>query len=402
MAGRGTAVRKPRPTKADAQASPRDDGVAAPGDKGLAQTRILICDVEPFCAPPHRSIRDLIAQIDRTSEGLALLVDDERRLLATVTDGDIRRAILAGLDIAQPASALVKANVHRVHARPITAPLGHDAVLLLQLMSVNAVHHVPLLDDGGRVRELALLSRLLPADDLPLQAVIMAGGFGTRLRPLTEDTPKPMLPVGDRPLLERTIERLSHAGIRSVNITTHYLAEKIHARIGDGSAYGVRVRYSHEDQPLGTAGALRRFDSEAEEPFLVINGDVMTTVNFRAMLDYHREHGAALTVAVRSFSIKVPYGVVDSDGPHVRAVREKPEVQVFVNAGVYLVEPSACALVPAGRAYDMPDLINDLVAANRTVVSFPVHEYWIDIGQHADYARAQSDVGALGGERDEC
>ena len=370
MAGRGTAVRKPRPTKPDAQAPPRNDGAAGDRNKVLAQTRILVCDVEPFCAPPHQSIRDLIAQIDRTSEGLALLIDDERRLLATITDGDIRRGILAGLEIAQPAFALVEANVHRMHPQPITAPLGLDAVKLLQLMGINSVHHIPLLDDGGRVRELALLSRLLPTDDLPLQAVIMAGGLGKRLRLLTEDTPKPMLPVGDRPLLERTIERLSHAGIRSVNITTHYLAEKIHARIGDGSAYGVRVRYSHEDQPLGTAGALRRLDTEAERPFLVINGDVMTTVNFRAMLDYHREHSAALTVAVRRYSIKVPYGVVDSEGPLVRAVREKPEVLVFVNAGVNLVEPSACALFPAGRAYDMPDLINDLVAASRTVVSF--------------------------------
>lgn len=296
MAGRGTAVRQSDDKDAAAPAA-RRKGVAA-SNKRLAQTRIVVCDVEPFCAPPAHSIRDLIAQIDRTSEGLALLVDDRRRLVATVTDGDIRRAILAGVDIARPASSLLTANVRRLHPAPITAPCGGDAVQLLQLMSANAVRHVRLLDDDGSVRELALLSRLLPSDDLPMQAVIMAGGLGMRLRPLTRNTPKPMLPVGDRPLLERTIERLSHAGIRSVSITTHYLAEKIHARIGDGSAYGIRVRYCHEDEPLGTAGGLRRFEAGGTEPLLVINGDVMTTVNFRAMLDYHREHEAALTVGL--------------------------------------------------------------------------------------------------------
>ena len=229
---------------------------------------------------------------------------------------------------------------------------------------------------------------------LPLRAVIMAGGLGTRLRPLTESTPKPMLPVGDRPLLQRTVEQLGQAGIRTISITTHYQADKIKQHIGDGSSFGAVVQYSHENEPLGTAGALRRLESLGDEPLLVINGDVLTTVNYRAMLDYHLEHEAELTLGVRRYALEVPYGVIECDGAEVRELREKPEVGFFVNAGVYLAEPHLCAEIPENRHYDMTDLIARLIAEGRRVVSFPIHEYWLDIGRIDDYEQVQRDLRA--------
>jgi dTDP-glucose pyrophosphorylase len=340
------------------------------------------------------AVKQVIARIDHGAEGLALVVDDERRLLATVTDGDVRRALMAGTDLDEPVERLLHHGPEGAHSRPITAPFGTSAVKLLRLMGEHVIRHIPLLDDAGRLAGLALLSRFVRRQDLPLRAVIMAGGLGTRLRPLTESTPKPMLPVGDRPLLQRTIEQLGQAGIRSISITTHYRADKIKQHFGDGSSFGAVVQYSHESEPLGTAGALRLLEMEGDEPLLVINGDVLTTVNYRAMLDYHLEHGAELTMGVRRYAMKVPYGVVECDGPRVRELREKPEVGFFVNAGIYLVEPRLCREVPEDRRYDMTELIDRMIAQGRRVVSFPIHEYWLDIGRIADYERVQQDLSA--------
>ncbi len=356
--------------------------------------QVYVTDTEPFCVTPATPIRQVIACIDQAGEGLALVVEEGRRLLATVTDGDIRRALMAGSDLNAPIERLLHGGVGPGRVQPITAPLGTSPVKLLRLMGEHMIRHVPLLDDAGNLAGLALLSRFVHQRDLPLRAVIMAGGLGTRLRPLTETTPKPMLPVGDRPLLQRTIEQLGQAGIRTISITTHYQAEKIRQHIGDGSTFGAVVQYSHEHEPLGTAGALRKLATRDDDPLLVINGDVLTTVNYRAMLDYHLEHGAELTMGVRRYAMEVPYGVVECDGAAVRRLREKPEVGFFVNAGVYLVEPRLCREIPENRHYDMTDLIDGLVARGRRVVSFPIHEYWLDIGRIDDYERVQLDVSA--------
>ena len=376
-------------------------GSLVAANKAGAMPNISIRDVGPFCAGPETTIRELIVLIDRNRGEVALIVDSERRLLATVTDGDIRRGILAGIDLDATAEVLVGKSSPRRGRKPITAPDGVSAVQILRLMGEHAIQHVPLIDKDGRLVALTLLSRFVREKDLPVRAVIMAGGLGTRLRPLTQETPKPMLPIGDRPLLQRTIESLRGAGIRNINITTHFEAEKIKEHVGDGSPFDASVLYSHEDAPLGTAGALRQMDLDSAEPVLVINGDILTTVNYEAMLEYHREHGADLTVCVRQYTMTVPYGVVDCEGPLVKEIREKPKVGLFVNAGIYLIEPAVCGLIPEGRRFDMTDLIGDLIESGRRVVSFPIHEYWIDIGQHEDYHQAQDDVasGKLGAAR---
>lgn len=344
-----------------------------------------------FLVVPDSSIRDVMTCIDRNAQGIALVVDKERRLLGTVTDGDIRRAILAKINLEKPVTELLTRKAGSPYPQPVTASVGTKRDKILALIQEHSVRHVPLLDGDGHVVDLAMLDELLPEQVLPVQAVIMAGGFGIRLRPLTEELPKAMLPVGDRPLMELIVEQLRQAGIRRVSVTTHYMPEKIVEHFGDGSNFGVELSYVPEDRPLGTAGALGLMKTP-QEPMLVINGDILTQVNFRAMLDYHREHKADLTVAVRKYDLNVPYGVVESDGSFVQGLTEKPSFSLFVNAGIYLLEPAVHRYIPNGQHFDMTELIQRLLKEKRPVASFPIVEYWLDIGLHADYKQAQEDI----------
>jgi len=341
--------------------------------------------------PPHRSIRDAMAVIDRGAKGIALVVDEDRRLIGTVTDGDVRRLILAGGSLDAPVSELLARKAGSRYPQPITARADSPPAEWLRRMQEARIRQLPLLDADGRVTALVTLDELLPEPALPVQAVIMAGGYGKRLRPITEELPKPMLPLGDRPLLELIIEQLRQAGVHRANITTHYLSEKITSYFGDGHDFGIELNYVTEDRPLGTAGALGLME-QPDEPLLVVNGDILTRVDFRAMLTFHREHGADLTVGVRQYELQVPYGVIECDGPRVRRLREKPSLGFLVNAGIYLLEPSVYRYIPSGQRLDMTDLIERLLAEGRTVVSFPIVEYWVDIGQLEDYEKAQEDI----------
>ena len=244
------------------------------------------------------------------------------------------------------------------------------------------MREIPWLNERRQVVDLVTLDELLPRQDLLLQAVIMAGGQGTRLRPLTEDLPKPMLPVGGRPLMERIVQQLQQAGIRRVNVTTHYKPEKIIEYFGDGHAFGVDLNYVNEDRPLGTGGALGLMP-QPTEPVLVINGDILTQVDFRGMLDFHQENQADLTIAVRGYEVPVPYGVIECDGPLVQHLREKPQVSLLVNAGIYLLEPTVFQFIPQGQHFNMTDLIQWLMDAQRIGGSCPMKEYWQEVGQEA-------------------
>jgi len=347
-------------------------------------------DIKPLLLRLHDTVRTAIEVIQRGALGIALVVDDRGRLLATVTDGDIRRAILNDADLNQDLDQLL-AGRPVPYRTPTVASIGTPDTDLLRLLQEKHLRHLPLLDPAGCVVDLALLSDLVTDRPPRLSAVVMAGGFGQRLRPLTEDVPKPMLLVGDRPLLEHIIAQLSESGIHKVNITTHYRPEKITEHFGDGSTFGVELNYVNEEQPLGTAGALGLM-AESEEPLLVINGDVLTRIDFRALMTYHHEHQADLTVAVRKYEIKVPYGVIECEGAIVSNLREKPLMSFFVNAGVYLLQPGVRRFITNGERLDMTDLIQRLLDAGRKVASFPVLEYWLDIGQLTDYEQAQEDA----------
>lgn len=351
-------------------------------------------DINPLLVSPTTSIREVMNRIDQNAKGIALVEDGEHRLVATITDGDIRRAILAGVDLDLPAQVLLQKRANTEYAVPVTVTAGTPVTDMLHLMTEANLRHIPVVDESGHLVDLAVLSDLIKEYELPLmRAVIMAGGYGTRLRPLTDELPKPMLPIGDRPLLEIIVNGLREAGIRQVHVATHYKGDMIAEHFKDGQDFGVDIRYVKEDQPLGTAGALSLLD-ESDEPLLVINGDILTRVDFRAMLNFHREHEADLTVAVRQYEFRVPYGVIDTDGVAVTGISEKPLVQQFINAGIYLLNPSIRRLIPNGQHYDIPDLIQQLLKEGRPVVCFPIREYWLDIGKSDQYDQAKIDVAA--------
>jgi dTDP-glucose pyrophosphorylase len=360
-------------------------------------------DVARFFVKPTDSIGAVIAAIDRSARvSLALVVDEAGRLLNTVSDGDVRRGILAGLSLDDSVSELFKIKARTPYPEPVTARAGSDPATLLQIMKERSVRQLPLLNRRNKVVDIVILSDFQRLANRPFRAVVMAGGQGARLRPLTENTPKPMLPVGGRPLLEHIVEQLRDIGVRRIHVATHYQADKIMDHFGAGEAFGVEIQYVQEESPLGTGGALGLLDAP-QEPVLVINGDILTQVDFRAMYTFHQDHNAEMTVAVRRYDMQVPYGVVDCDGVNIRALREKPHLSFFVNAGIYLLEPSVFRLIPAGQHLNITDLVSRLMDERRTVVSYPICEYWLDIGQHDDYRRAQEDalVGRLNHRVDE-
>lgn len=340
--------------------------------------------IERLCVTPATPLHDVIECIQTAEKQIALVVDENGRLLGTITDGDVRRAMLRNLSMETPAGEVM-------HTSFTAGRAGMSTVEVFALMQSRFRLHVPLVDENGVLVDLAWISDLIKREKETVSALVMAGGFGKRLRPFTEDVPKPMLPVGDRPLMEYTVAQLREAGIRHVSIATHFMSEKIKEHFGDGGRHGVDIHYVSEEEPLGTAGALGLMPAP-DGPLLVINGDILTGIDFRAMLAFHREHNADLTVGVRKCGIEVPYGVVETDGVCITRIEEKPLYTFFVNAGIYLLGPAVHRGIPPGERLDMTELIDLLIGQGQTVVSFPILEYWLDIGKPADYQRAQEDV----------
>lgn len=286
--------------------------------------------LEAVVASPELSIAEAMSQLDMAGTGGLVLCREDRRVAGLLTDGDIRRAILHRVSLADPCGSIATVD-------PVLAQAPIEPAEALRQMLEHDINHLPIVDDAGVLVDFLLRKNLVvevPGEDL--SAVVMAGGFGKRLLPLTETVPKPMLPVGERPLLERTIDQLRGAGIREVHLTTHYLPESITGHFGDGAAFGVRMSYATEDEPMGTAGGLRLIP-RPNGPFLVINGDILTRVSYQEMLRFHRKHGAAMTVGIRAHEVEVPFGVVESDDVRVVNLTEKPRIRLLVNAGIYLL-----------------------------------------------------------------
>jgi dTDP-glucose pyrophosphorylase len=348
-------------------------------------------DPQRFGISPEASLRELAAILDRNCRGVALVLDGAGTLQGVLSDGDLRRGLLEGLALEAPVGRLME-NARKDIPAPLTAPAGTDPAELVRMMITHGVRQLPLVGGAGRVVGMAFLSELQPEAALPIRAVIMAGGFGKRLGPLTEDLPKPMLPIGGRPLMELLIGRLRDAGVRRVTVTTHFKPEKIRDHFGDGGKFGVEIDYVVEKEPLGTAGALALVEP-GDEPLLVVNGDLLTRVDFRALLKFHQHERAAMSVGIRTYEMEIPYGVVELEGSAITRIREKPTLPFFVNAGVYLLDPGAQRSVPRGRRFDMTDLIDALIADGRRVAGFPIIEYWLDIGRSNDYEKALNDYG---------
>ena len=339
------------------------------------------------------SLRDAINAIDRGGVRIALMVDGEGRLVGTLTDGDIRRCLLRGLDLASPASGVVQRQFQAA-----SGPLQRAEARALLLR--HSIDQLPVINGGGRLVGLYLLDDLLdqPAAGLPNPVVLMAGGRGTRLRPLTDHCPKPMLRVAGKPILESILEQCIASGLQEFHFAVNHLKEQIRDHFGDGSRWGVRIQYIEETSPLGTAGALQLLPDEARRgsPLLVMNGDVLTRLNLAQLLEFHASHGAAATLCVRSHDVVIPFGVVEAEGVELVGFREKPVLRHQVNAGIYVLEPSLLDHIPPGEAMDMPSLLLAARAAHQRVAVCPIHEYWCDIGRpetlqqaHEDWARLE-------------
>lgn len=340
--------------------------------------------LDQVCVPEEATIRQAIEAIDAGAVEIALVVGSCRKLVGAVSDGDVRRALLSGVDLDDPVAPIVSRT-------PVVAAPEASRETLLKLMIERGVEQIPLVRDGVLV-DLAFIRDLVLPEPSDEPVVIMAGGQGARLRPLTEDTPKPMLPVGDRPLLETILDHVRQAGFRRVFMAVNYRAEVIERHFGDGNSHGVDITYFHEPRQLGTAGALKLMDEDIDRPFLVINADLLTNVSLSSLMRFHVEEGNVVTVGVRKYCLEVPYGVVDLDSTRVERLREKPTLDFYVNAGLYAVNPEAISLLPADwEQFGMTDVIDAAIASKRRVGGFPIREFWLDIGQFADYERANDD-----------
>jgi len=317
-----------------------------------------------------------------SSMRIVLVVDKENRLLGTITDGDIRRALMAGSAMSSLATSVMQKN-------PIAVNQGDSRRKALQIMREKDLLHLPVLDAKGVVVGLETVRDLLFKEQRPNPVLLMAGGLGKRLYPLTREVPKPLLPVGEKPILQTILEQLAEGGFSQFFLAVHYRSEQVRAHFGDGSNWGVRIEYLEERQPLGTAGALSLLDQTMiDAPLLMINGDLLTRLDFGQLVDFHGEHGGLATMCVREYDFQIPYGVVHGDGDQVTDIIEKPVQKFFVNAGIYVLEPDLLSRCQPNEASDMPNLLHQIVSDGHKVSMFPIHEHWLDIGRMEEYERA--------------
>lgn len=331
---------------------------------------------------------EAVRAIEVSQRRIAVVVSDDGRLMGTLTDGDVRRCLLTGGSLETPVSEAMNQN-------PLSAPSSSSDRYLLDIMNRGNILAVPLVDASDRFVKLVHLNDLSSAEETCgatnfAFAVIMAGGEGMRMRPITENLPKPMVEIGGVPLLERQIQRLVKAGLKRVYLSVNYLSHIIEEYFGDGGNFGLEIRYLKERKKMGTAGALSLLPERPDSPIVVMNGDILTTSDFGSLNAFHHTHLAEVTVAAVDYHINIPFGVIRNEGPYVTGLAEKPSQHFLCNAGIYVVSPPALDRLPHGRLFDMTDLINACLVEKRPVAIFPVHEYWSDIGTPADLDKACS------------
>ena len=341
------------------------------------------------------TLRDVMLLIDRNSGAPCIIVDTDDIFVDIVTDGDIRRALLRGTPIENPIKKLLDFKSQVRNHKPIVVQSNTSDHKLLSLMKKCGVRHIPILNDSGKFVRLANQDNIEATSQLS-HAVIMAGGLGTRLRPLTDHVPKPMLPVKGKPLLERIVEQLSQQGVTNVFISTFYKSEQIINHFGDGNNFGVSISYLQEKRLTGTAGALPLLPP-LSSPILVLNGDIYTNVNFQQMFRFHNEHKADITLGAWQYEYQIEYGVVETEGYEVVGISEKPTIEYSVNTGIYILSPACFELFPKqignNQFLHMTDLLKLAITDNLKVTGFPIYESWLDIGNIQDYHKAQtSDV----------
>lgn len=342
-------------------------------------------DLKIYYVAPNSSVHHAIKVIDKNRDGISLVIDDAGKLVGTITDGDIRRFTLANRSFDEPCSKVMSSN-------PLTAPIGSAKGDLLSMMNRHRLKSIPLIDEERRPRALIHLRDLISHRSSGHIAVLMAGGEGKRLRPITESLPKPMVKIGDKPILENIIKSLAESTITKIYLAVNYQAKMIEDYFGDGSRFDVQITYLREKEKKGTAGALSLITEMLSEPILVLNGDLVTNVPFSRLLDFHRQHRCVMTVAATEYNINIPYGALKLAEHFVLGIDEKPAQSFLCNAGIYVIDPELLRFIPSERVYNMTDLMNDASREGLPIAAFPVREYWVDVGQKEDLQRARAEA----------
>lgn len=317
--------------------------------------------------------------IDKSSLQFAVVVNSDGMLLGTVTDGDIRRSILRGDSL--------NVNITRVmNPSPITALAGQSRNKYFRIMKTKKLKQLPIVDKNNRIIDILFLDKAVSNNDNLV--VLMVGGLGTRLRPLTNDIPKPMLQVGGKPILETIIEGFKQYGFTNFILSVNYKKEVIQNYFQNGEAFDVNISYIEESKRMGTAGALSLLPTKPLKPFFVMNGDLLTQVNFEQLMHYHMDNHSLATMCVREYEYQIPYGVIETDGEKLVSIKEKPIHKSFVNAGIYVLSPEVLDYIPKNQFYDMPELFQKLLGEEKKTTVFPIREYWLDIGKMDDFRKA--------------
>lgn len=345
-------------------------------------------DWKSILISPSTQILKAIRIIDDSSMQIALVVDENNRLCGTVTDGDIRRGILRGISLESPVQKIMNPN-------PIVVGLNDGRESILTVMRMKELRQIPVLDENGCVVGVELLDELIQIQERENWVVLMAGGMGRRLQPLTDECPKPLIHVGSKPILETILENFIEYGFRRFYISVNYKAEMVEEYFKDGSKWGVEISYIHEDKAMGTAGSLGLLPARPVKPFFVMNGDLLTKVNFHQLLTFHMEHKAKATMCVREYDFHIPYGVVKMERHRLIDIEEKPVQRFFVSAGIYLLDPITLDVIPKNSYFDMPDLFKKVVAKGFETAAFPIREYWLDIGRMDDLERAKGEYSEI-------
>ncbi len=337
---------------------------------------------------PESTIKQALLTIDNGALQIALIVDDKDTLLGTITDGDIRRGLLQGLNLNDSIKSII-------HKNPTVGIIGDSKEIILQKALAKNLRQIPIIDENRKLIGIQRIEDLIRPQTKTNRVILMVGGLGTRLRPLTESTPKPMLKVGNKPILQTIVEKFAEYGFNRITMCVNYKYEIIKNYFGDGSDFGVKIDYILEETQMGTAGALGLLEEKPDEPFFVMNGDLLTNINFEHLRNHHLEHNATATMCVREYDFQVPYGVVNVNDINIVSIKEKPLHKFFVSAGIYMLSPDVFDTIPKKQFFDMPTLFEKLILAEKKVVSFPLREYWLDIGRMEEYEKANSEYGEV-------
>jgi len=343
-------------------------------------------DIQDIIVKSNITIKQALGIIDKSSKQILLVIDENEKLIGTLNDGDIRRGLLGGISLEDEIEKIYFKN-------PTVASINDTKESIIRLAASKKIHQIPLVDSDGKLVGLDILDELIGKKKKPNKVVLMVGGLGTRLRPLTENTPKPMLMVGHKPILQTIVEKFAEYGFVDIVMCVNYKSNIIQEYFGDGSLFGVNIEYIFEEKRMGTAGALSLLKEIPSEPFFVMNGDLLTNVNFEHLFHYHLSNNAMATMCVREYDFQVPYGVVNIENGKIMSIKEKPVQKFFVSAGIYMLNPEVVKHVSKDTFYDMPTLFEKLIEQNYNTLSFPIREYWMDIGRIEEYERANNEYG---------